>query len=229
MQRHLGTRTSITLHTYFREKGVGSATSLGNNIYDSNKTEVLRLLLVLLSRQIYIPGSSLFTHPSLFSLHIVQKMPRRDVLTIMCSLLNTAMNSSTTDTITIGTIAGKLPYNHLVFKGEDPRTTLISTCLQVLCVLLDFQSGSARDLALDANSVSPNAKTNTFRYFIMKLVSKAGLLLVLGGYLCLYTASVARLRISLRRYDGYYGATDRDSEKFASWSKEITSLHDGDQ
>ncbi|KAF5331063.1 hypothetical protein D9619_005935 [Psilocybe cf. subviscida] len=151
------------------EKGVGSATSLGNNIYDSNKTEVLRLLLVLLSRQIYIPGSSLFTHPSLFSLHIVQKMPRRDVLTIMCSLLNTAMNSSTTDTITIGTIAGKLPYNHLVFKGEDPRTTLISTCLQVLCVLLDFQSGSARDLALDANSVSPNAKTNTFRYFIMKL------------------------------------------------------------
>jgi hypothetical protein len=81
------------------------------------------------------------------------------------------MNSSTTDTITIGTIAGKLPYNHLVFKGEDPRTTLITTCLQVLCVLLDFQSGPARDQAVDGQIASPTAKTNTFRYFIMKLVS----------------------------------------------------------
>ncbi|KAF8964015.1 high-temperature-induced dauer-formation protein-domain-containing protein [Flammula alnicola] len=152
------------------EKGIGSATSLGNNnMYDSNKIEVLRLLLVLLSRQIYIPASSLFTNPSLFALHIVQKMPRRDVLTILCSLLNTAMNSSTTDTITIGTIAGKLPYNHLVFKGEDPRTTLITTCLQVLCVLLDFQSGTARDHLVDAQTASPTVKTNTFRYFIMKL------------------------------------------------------------
>lgn len=156
----------------YREKGIGSATSLGNTtLYDSNKTEVLRLLLVLLSRQIYIPASSLFTNPSLFSLHIIQKMPRRDVLTILCSLLNTAMNSSTTDTITIGTIAGKLPYNHLVFKGEDPRTTLITTCLQLLCVLLDFQSGTARDHTIDTQNTSPTAKTNTFRYFIMKLVS----------------------------------------------------------
>lgn len=139
-------------------------------MYDSNKTEVLRLLLVLLSRQIYIPAASLFTKPSLSSIHIVQKMARRDVLTILCSLLNTAMNSSTTDTITIGTIAGKLPYNHLVFKGEDPRTTLITTSLQVLCVLLDFQSGSARDLSLDGQSYLPTGKSNTFRYFIMKLV-----------------------------------------------------------
>ncbi|KDR73482.1 hypothetical protein GALMADRAFT_227930 [Galerina marginata CBS 339.88] len=152
------------------EKGIGSANSLGNTaMYDSNKTEVLRLLLVLLSRQIYIPAASLFTNPSLFALHIVQKMPRRDVLTILCSLLNTALNSSKTDTITIGTIAGKLPYNHLVFKGEDPRTTLITTSLQVLCVLLDFQSGPARDHAMDGQIISPAPKSNTFRYFIMKL------------------------------------------------------------
>ncbi|KAF4615248.1 hypothetical protein D9613_002761 [Agrocybe pediades] len=152
------------------EKGIGSANSLGNtSSFDGNKTEVLRLLLVLLSRQIYIPAASLFTHPSLLSLHLVQKMPRRHVLTVLCSLLNTSMNSSTTDTITIGTIAGKLPYNHLVFKGEDPRTTLITTSLQVLCVLLDFQSGPARDLVVDSQNYSPSAKTNTFRYFIMKL------------------------------------------------------------
>ena len=160
------------IHAPYREKGIGSTTLLGNNsaALDSNRTEVLRLLLVLLSRQIYIPALSLFAKPSLYSVYLVQKLPRRDVLTILCSLLNTAMNSSTTDTITIGTIAGKLPYNHLVFKGEDPRITLITTCLQVLCVVLDFQSGAARDSKLDGQTV-PSAKTNAFRYFIMKLVS----------------------------------------------------------
>ncbi|PPR04968.1 hypothetical protein CVT24_010426 [Panaeolus cyanescens] len=152
------------------EKGIGSTASLNHNnsAYDSNKTEVLRLLLILLSRQIYIPASSLFTHPSIYSTHLVQRLPRRDVLTLLCSLLNTVINSSSTDTITIGTLAGKLPYNHLVFKGEDPRTTLITTCVQVLDVLLDFQSGSARDPANDGQS-APTAKSNAFRYFIMKL------------------------------------------------------------
>jgi hypothetical protein len=71
----------------------------------------------------------------------------------------------------IGGVAGKLPYNHLVFKGEDPKTTLVSMCLQVLCVVLDFQSGSARDLpSSDGESTTPTARTNAFRYFIMKLV-----------------------------------------------------------
>ncbi|KAF9036701.1 high-temperature-induced dauer-formation protein-domain-containing protein [Panaeolus papilionaceus] len=152
------------------EKGIGSTASLNNNnaIYDNNKTEVLRLLLVLLSRQIYIPASSLFTHPSTYSTHLVQRLPRRDVLTLLCSLLNTAITSSSAEAITIGTIAGKLPYNHLVFKGEDPRTTLITTCLQVLDVLLDFQSGSARDPSNEGQS-APTSKSNAFRYFIMKL------------------------------------------------------------
>lgn len=144
---------------------------------------------MLLSRQIYIPASFLFTKPSLFGLHIVQKLPRRDVLSILCSLLNTALNSSSTDTNTIGAIAGKLPYNHLVFKGENPGTTLITACFQVLCALLDFQSGSAKDHSIDSQNASPTAKTNAFRYFIMKLVS----LLIFFGYVSLthHTSSKA--------------------------------------
>jgi hypothetical protein len=75
---------------------------------------------------------------------------------------------------TIGGMAGKIPYNHLVFKGEDPRTTLVGISFQVLCVLLDFQSGSARDKVSgsgDAQASAPTAQTNAFRYFLMKLVS----------------------------------------------------------
>lgn len=128
--------------------------------------------MVLLSRQIYIPPAALLSTPSLYTLHLVQKVPRRDVLTILCSLLNTAMNSSA-NISSIGSMAGKLPYNHLVFKGEDPKSNLIGMCFQVLCALLDFQSGSARDKPIaggDHPTSSPTSKSNNFRYFLMKLV-----------------------------------------------------------
>jgi hypothetical protein len=154
---------------------VGSTADLGpTQAYDTNKTEVLRLLLVLLSRQIYTPPSSLFTTPSLYTLHFVQHTQRRDVLTILCSLLNTAMNSSQSSSATvIGGVAGRLPYNHLVFKGEDPRVNLVSICFQVLCALLDFQGGSARDIPIGSDepqAYAPALRTNTFRYFLAKMV-----------------------------------------------------------
>ncbi|KAH7930903.1 hypothetical protein BV22DRAFT_1028069 [Leucogyrophana mollusca] len=166
------------------EKGVGSTSDPGpNHAFDSNKTEVLRLLLVLLSRQIYVTPSSLFTKPSFYSLHVVRKTPRRDVLTLLCSLLNTVMNS-TTSNITIGSVAGKLPYNHLVFKGEDSRSALVGMCLQVLCVLLDFQSGPARDVVADGgdnSSPAPTAHTNAFRYFLAKLHRTQDFTFILDG------------------------------------------------
>lgn len=156
-----------------REKGIGSTTDVGpNQQYDNNKTEVLRLLIVLLSRQIYVSPASLFSKPSLYTLYLVQQTPRRDVLTLLCSLLNTAMNSPSAGT-SITNMAGKLPYNHLVFKGEDPRSTLVSACFQVMLVLLDFQSGPARDAAsgpADCQTFAPTTQTNSFRYFLMKLV-----------------------------------------------------------
>jgi hypothetical protein len=162
-------------YDFSREKGVGSTADLGaTQACDTNKTEVLRLLLVLLSRQIYTPPSSLFTTPSLYTLHVVQQSQRRDVLTILCSLLNTVMNSSQPSNNTvIGGVAGRLPYNHLVFKGEDPRANLVSISFQVLCALLDFQSGSARDVPTAEPQVyAPALKTNAFRYFLAKVVRR---------------------------------------------------------
>ncbi|KAK1222795.1 hypothetical protein PQX77_014363, partial [Marasmius sp. AFHP31] len=178
------------------EKGIGSTTDSGpSQQYDNNKTEVLRLLLVLLSRQIYISASSLFTTPSLYTLHFVQKLSRRDVLTVLCSLLNTAMNS-TSIPATIGNMAGRLPYNHLVFKGEDPRANLVSMCFQVLVVLLDFQSGSARDIIVgsdDQQSSTPSARTNTFRYFLMKLHRTPDFAFVLDGVIGIMEQEIASM------------------------------------
>ncbi|KAI6006026.1 high-temperature-induced dauer-formation protein-domain-containing protein [Pisolithus albus] len=166
------------------EKGVGSTVDPGpNSQYDSNKIEVLRLLLVLFSRQIYISPASLFGKPSFFTLHMVRKTPRRDVLTLLCSLLNTILNS-TPNNLTIASVAGKVPYNHLVFKGEDSRVALVGMCLQVLCVLLDFQSGPAKDVVSgnDENTVSmPTAQTNAFRYFLAKLHRMQDFAFILDG------------------------------------------------
>ncbi|EIW85271.1 hypothetical protein CONPUDRAFT_118003 [Coniophora puteana RWD-64-598 SS2] len=164
------------------EKGVGSTTDQGPNAqYDSNKVEVLRLLLVLLSRQIYVPPSALFNKPSFYSLHIVRKMRRRDVLTLLCSLMNTALNTTSEQNISIGNVAGKLPYNHLVFKGEDSRMILISMCLETLCALLDFQSGPARDIVTGTDEAAPTAQTNAFRYFLAKLHRSQDFVFILNG------------------------------------------------
>ncbi|KAH9946300.1 high-temperature-induced dauer-formation protein-domain-containing protein [Epithele typhae] len=177
------------------EKGIGSTADPGpSQQHESNKTEVLRLLLVLLSRQIYSPPSALFTSPSQYTLHFVQTLPRRDVLTVLCSLMNTAMNASHPPPSpvnvvgAVGAVAGRLPYNHLLLKGEDPRTSLISLCFQVLCVLLDFQSGPARD---DAGG--PTAKTNAFRYFIAKLHRPNDLSFILHGLVGIFEEQIASI------------------------------------
>ena len=155
----------------YREKGVGSTTELGpGQGLESNKMEVLRLLLVLLSRQIYTSPSQLLTKPSIYTLHLVQKTKRRDVLTLLCSLLNTAINPPSASLTTISGVTGRLPYNHLVFRGEDSREGLVIMCLQILCVLLDCQSGSARDAMLENGESAPTIKTNMFRYYLAKLV-----------------------------------------------------------
>ena len=161
----------------FREKGVGSTLDPGpNHSHDQNKVEVLRFLLVLLSKQIYTPPSGLLNSPSPYTNLLAQQIPRRHVLTILCSLLNTALNSTHPGLsgTGIGVVTSALPYNHLVFKGEDVRVTLVGEALQVLCALLDFQSGSARDALsnpADPFSATPTSKTNAFRYFLAKLVS----------------------------------------------------------
>ncbi|KAI0318359.1 high-temperature-induced dauer-formation protein-domain-containing protein [Amylostereum chailletii] len=141
------------------EKGIGSTVDPGpNHIYDSNKTEVLRLLLVILSRQIYSPPSALFTSPSLYSLHFVQKTPRRDVLTILCSLLNIAMNSPQTHTNMVAGVTGRLPYNHL------HRTADFAFIIEGIHGILEQQMASCNNL-LPGSRKSVLYITETIMFF----------------------------------------------------------------
>jgi hypothetical protein len=160
-----------------REKGVGStftqSTGAREQSYiDANRTEVLRLVLVLLSKQIYQSSSSIITVPSRYTHYLVQSVSRKLVLTTLCSLLNIVVNSSSAQPPNVATggigagIAGvgkgiskglgQLPYTQAL-RGEDSREGLVSVAVQVLVVLLDYQSGTARDIMPSVSSSSPHA------------------------------------------------------------------------
>ena len=50
----------------------------------------------------------------------------------------------------------QLPYNHLVWKGEDPHLTLVGMSLQVLCIVLDYQAATARDIGPSGSMCYPS-------------------------------------------------------------------------
>lgn len=176
----------------YRDKGIGSNNTVASTAYhDGNRIEVLRLLLILLSRPIYTMPSALLSTPSFYSLQFVQKTPRRHVLAVLCSLINTAYRRDSRNSL--ATMKEKLPYNHLVFKAQDPKNHLVSLCLQVLCAVLDFQSGTARDKTTSATDTPmPTARTNAFRHFIAKLVCHHPV----GTYLSVHTIISIASKIS---------------------------------
>jgi hypothetical protein len=173
----------------YRDKGIGSNNAVTSNTYhDGNRIEILRLLLILLSRPIYTMPSALLSTPSFYSLQFVQKTPRRHVLAVLCSLINTVYRRESRNSL--ATMKDKLPYNHLVFKAQDPKNHLVSLCLQVLCAVLDFQSGTARDKATAATDTAmPTARTNAFRHFIAKLVRLHPVRTYLSAHMIISTAS----------------------------------------
>ncbi|CAG8640195.1 11015_t:CDS:10 [Rhizophagus irregularis] len=117
------------------ETGVGSTLPIGSSKEnDSNKTETLRLLLAFISKSMYMSGATYMGKENKWIKHLVLKTERKVVLALLCSLLNTAVKYNP---------AGwGVPYNHVVFA--DSREVLVTLCLQVLLVLLDYRSPSNR-------------------------------------------------------------------------------------
>ncbi|CAG8662098.1 279_t:CDS:2, partial [Scutellospora calospora] len=117
------------------ETGVGSTIPIGSSKEnDANKTEALRLLLGLVSKSMYMPGATFIAKENKWIKFLVLKLERKVVLALLCSLLNT--------TVKYNPAGWGVPYNHMVFT--DPREMLVTLCLQVLLVLLDYRSPSNR-------------------------------------------------------------------------------------
>lgn len=118
------------------ETGVGSSTPIGSSRdNDMNRTEVLRLLTVLLSKSMYRSPSHVLVKKDRWLEYMVSRTERKVVLAFLCSMINTSCKFNP-----MGWTA--VPYNHIVFT--DPREQLVALCLRVLLVVLDYRSPTVK-------------------------------------------------------------------------------------
>uniref|UniRef100_A0A0V0J6K1 Protein HID1 n=2 Tax=Schistocephalus solidus TaxID=70667 RepID=A0A0V0J6K1_SCHSO len=127
---------------YIWESGVGFAQSHPPNFqHDSNRTEILRLLLVCFSETMYLDQSQARTTTNRW-ISFFTGPDNRHVLPLFTSLLNILC--------AYNPVSSSLPYNHLVFT--DSREPLVEVALQVLCVALetDLRALEVRNGNLDS-------------------------------------------------------------------------------
>ncbi|KAI8058695.1 high-temperature-induced dauer-formation protein-domain-containing protein [Gilbertella persicaria] len=128
------------------ENGVGSTIPMSTyKDNEANRTEVLRLLVVLLSKSMYVLPSQILLKEDLWLRYVAVKTDRKTVLVILCSLLNTVCNYDPT---------GWVPYNHVVSAG--PREQLVTFCLTTLLILLDYRSLQQAELVRQHDQHQPN-------------------------------------------------------------------------
>ncbi|KAL1922360.1 uncharacterized protein VTP21DRAFT_9899 [Calcarisporiella thermophila] len=113
------------------ESGVGASTPIGSSkVLDSNKAEILQLFLVLMSKSIYMSPSEILSGENKWIHYAVAKTERKIVLSLLCSLLNTAVKYNP--------LGWGIPYNHVMFA--DQREHFVILCLQTLVALLDYRT-----------------------------------------------------------------------------------------
>ncbi|KAJ1021676.1 hypothetical protein NDA16_003812 [Ustilago loliicola] len=156
------------------EAGVGSSVDLPGTTrsHVSNRVEVLRLLLVLLSKSIYIPAhkQNSIIEPALK--FAVQDLDRGIMLPLFCSLINTSITNarnSTSAWLGLPSISGLVGGTN-----DEVRTSLVTMSLQILDVLLTYDAplpGEADTVSLSTvGRPLPGAGgRNVFRFYLSKL------------------------------------------------------------
>ncbi|KAF9969716.1 hypothetical protein BGZ73_007779 [Actinomortierella ambigua] len=113
------------------ETGIGSSTPIGTSKeLEDNRVEVLRLLLVLFSRSMYVTPAVTPITENRWIEAVVTGNNCKSTIAILCSLINSAMKYNPS--------GWGLPYNHVMFSN-DQRELLVMLCLQVVIVLLNYR------------------------------------------------------------------------------------------
>ncbi|KAI0193999.1 high-temperature-induced dauer-formation protein-domain-containing protein [Xylaria flabelliformis] len=109
------------------QSGVGCNTVVPTTKeFESNRCEILRLLLTLASQSMYMSPNLLPTKGTKALTYICTCPDKQVVLSVLCSLLNT--------TLKYNPASWRVPINTLVFK--DPKEVLVTYTLQFLLVIL---------------------------------------------------------------------------------------------
>ncbi len=133
------------------QSGVGCKTSIPTNKeLESNRCEVLRLLLTMTSKAMYMPSNLLPVQGVRAITYLVTCADKQIVLSVLCSLINTTIKAN------VG--SWRLPYDHVVRK--DSKQTLTVYSLQLLLALLLYS------VPEDATGTVPK---NFYRHFLGRL------------------------------------------------------------
>ncbi|KAI9725039.1 MAG: hypothetical protein M1812_000315 [Candelaria pacifica] len=142
-------RSKVTYSIW--QSGVGCNTAVGSTKeFESNRCEILRLLLTLTSKSMYMTPNILPVKGVKAITYITTCPDKQIVLSVLCSLLNT--------TLKYNPASWRVPYDHVVFK--DPKQILVTYCLQLLLVLILYP--------IPENSYGQTPKNN-YRHFLGRL------------------------------------------------------------
>lgn len=133
------------------QQGVGCTTVMhATREMESNRVEVLRLLMALSSKSLYMPAHLLPVKGIKALTYITSCPDKQLVLSLLCSQLNTALayNPAT----------WRVPYDHVLYK--DPKQLLVTYSLQFLLTLLLYT------IPADSKGYVPK---NYFRHFLGRL------------------------------------------------------------
>ncbi|KXJ93123.1 high-temperature-induced dauer-formation protein [Microdochium bolleyi] len=133
------------------QSGVGCNTTVATTKeFESNRCEILRLLLTMAGQSMYMSPNLLPTKGTRALTYICTCPDKQVVLSVLCSLLNT--------TLKYNPASWKVPYNTLVFR--DPKEILVTYTLQLLLVLLLYPIPEPE---------TGSAPKNYYRHFVGRL------------------------------------------------------------
>jgi len=142
----------------YRQAGIGASSDLSTDRTQlGNRAEVLRLLLVLLSPTIYSPNAA---NPWLTQLLAIPD--RKVALTLLCSLLNTALDVTFLETLQLSTTNAYKRLTSLTLGAEakqadDLANQLPRLCIQLLDILLIAEDPLEEQPSTSSPTISRNA------------------------------------------------------------------------
>ncbi|KAI8915975.1 high-temperature-induced dauer-formation protein-domain-containing protein [Gorgonomyces haynaldii] len=130
------------------------------------RTELLRLLMALVSKTLYVGPSQVLEAENKWLEHLTHHLEKKAVLALLCSLLNTVL---------VYDPVGNLPYNHLMFS--DLNEPLVTNSVHVLVALLDYQSEKKEGESqistpltdIEQSSSKQTPAGNLFRFYAKKI------------------------------------------------------------
>jgi len=151
------------VHFTIWEKGIGSSVDLPGltKAHESHRVEVLRLLLVLLSKSIYVPAHLQISTDNLSLRYVTTALDRSKILPLLCCLINVSLVRMKVEGWLGGlaSLPAGLVKDRLASGSEDVRQTTIMLSLQLLNILLGYEV-PIQGLDMDVPPGTPQLNTS---------------------------------------------------------------------